>query len=287
LVKYLSRFALFFLLVCGAQLTVAETAFVTKPKVPDLLLAHVYQRGLHVPDYLVSEKYDGVRALWDGQQLVTRAGNVIHAPTWFTQGFPKQALDGELWLARGKFDVLSGIVRKDVPIDREWRAVSYMVFELPQAQGTFEVRAQRIEQLIKQANLPHLQAVKQTRLSDDKALQMKLNQVVQQGGEGLMLHRADAVYVTGRSDVLLKLKPYLDAEAMVVGHTAGRGKYQGKLGALIVDTKDGVRFKLGTGFTDVQRENPPKIGSVVTYAYTDVTKNGKPKFARFLRARHP
>jgi DNA ligase-1 len=162
-----------------------------------------------------------------------------------------------------------------------------MVFELPQAQGTFEVRAQRIERLTKQANLPHLQAVKQTRLPDDKALQMKLNHVVQQGGEGLMLHRADAVYVTGRSDVLLKLKPYLDAEAKVVGHTFGRGKYQGKLGALIVETKDGVRFKLGTGSTDAQRENPPKIGSVVTYAYTDVTKNGKPKFARFLRERHP
>ena len=256
-----------------------------KTSPPSLLLAQVYARGIAIPEYLISEKYDGVRAVWDGAQLRTRAGHVIHAPAWFTKGFPKQAMDGELWLGRGQFDVLSGTVRKHVPIDAEWRDVRYMVFELPRAQGTFEVRAQRIAQLVKQANVAHLQAVTQVRLPNEAALQRELNQVVKQGGEGLMLHRADALYVTGRSDALLKLKPYFDAEATVIGHTAGRGKYQGKLGALVVETKQGVRFKLGTGLTDAQRADPPTIGSVVTYTYKDTTKNGKPKFARFLRVR--
>lgn len=285
MVKYIVATALFLVLSCAYLATYAQVANPVVPHSPDILLAQVYSKGIPVQDYLVSEKYDGVRALWDGQQLVTRTGNVIHAPAWFTQGFPKQALDGELWLARREFDRLSGIVRKEVAMDDEWRKVRYLVFELPQAQGNFEARAQRIKQLIKQANLPHLQAVEQYRLPNHKALQLKLNQVVIQGGEGLMLHRADALYVTGRSDVLLKLKPYFDAEATVIAHTAGRGKYQGKLGALVVETKDGVRFKLGTGFTDAERDNPPKIGSLVTYAYKDTTKQGKPKFARFLRVK--
>ncbi len=252
---------------------------------PVLLLAENYKSGLDVSQYLVSEKLDGARAIWDGKTLQTRQGNSINAPTWFTKNLPKTPLDGELWLGRHQFDALSGAVRKDTPVDAEWRNITYNVFELPNAAGTFETRAKRIVEIVKQANLPHLKAVAQFRVKNESALNLRLKQVVKNGGEGLMLHRADAQYVTGRSATLLKLKPLYDAEATVIAHTAGKGKYVGKLGALIVETPAGVRFKLGTGFSDKQRENPPKIGSLVTYTYKDKTKNGKPKFASFLRVR--
>jgi DNA ligase 1 len=252
----------------------------------DILLAQIYQRGIDVTQFLVSEKYDGVRAIWDGKTLHTRAGNVIQAPAWFTKDLPKMPLDGELWMARGKFDALSGAVRKDVPIDAEWREISYMIFELPNTSDTFEARAKRIVEIVEKANIPHLKAVAQLRVKNDTELQKKLKQIVALGGEGLMLHLADAPYITGRSDVLLKLKLLLDAEAKVISHQAGRGKYKGKLGALLVETPEGVRFKLGTGFSDAQRENPPEIGSTVTYTYRDITKTGKPKFASFLRVRN-
>lgn len=266
-------------------LSISFSALCAKQSASDILLAQVYQSGIDVQQYLVSEKYDGVRAVWDGKLLYTRQGNVINAPAWFTKGLPKMPLDGELWLARGQFDTLSGTVRKDVPIDEEWRDISYLIFELPNAEGTFEVRAKRIVEIIKQANVTHLKAVRQFRVKDEAELKKRLKQVVAQGGEGLMLHRADASYIAGRSDVLLKLKPYFDAEATVVAYTKGKGKYAGKLGALIVQTPEGIRFKLGSGFSDVQRENPPKIGSIVTYSYKDKTKMGKPKFASFLRVR--
>jgi DNA ligase 1 len=257
-----------------------------KESAPDILLAQIYRNGLNVTQYLVSEKYDGVRAIWDGKKLTSRQGNEIHAPAWFTKDLPKTPLDGELWLGRGQFDALSGAVRKDVPIDAEWQKISYNIFELPNAVGTFEARAKRIAEIVKQANLPHLKAVSQFRVSDEAELKKRLKQVVKNGGEGLMLHRADAQYETGRSANLLKLKPYFDAEAKVIAHTEGKGKYAGKLGALIVETPEGIRFKLGTGFSDKQRENPPKIGSLVTYTYRDKTPKGKPKFASFLRERH-
>lgn len=252
---------------------------------PQFLLAQQYKSGLDVTQYLISEKYDGVRAMWDGKTLQTRQGNTINVPNWFTKDFPTTPLDGELWLARSEFDALSGAVRKDMPVDAEWRKITYRIFELPNAKGTFEMRAKRIVELVNNANLPHLKAVVQFRVKNEVELKKRLKQVVANGGEGLMLHRADAEYITGRNAALIKLKPLFDAEATVIAHTFGRGKYTGKLGALVVETADGIRFKLGTGFSDAQRENPPKIGSLVTYTYKDKTKNGKPKFASFLRVR--
>ena len=254
---------------------------------PSLLLAERYADGIDVAQYWVSEKLDGVRAHWDGRQLRFRSGNPVHAPQWFVAALPPHALDGELWLGRGTFDRLSGIVRREMPDDAEWRQVRYMIFELPQAAGTFTDRLEQMKAVIAQAGLPWLQAVEQFRLPDAKALQQKLAAVVRGGGEGLMLHRADAPYETGRSAALLKVTPWLDAEARVVAHLPGKGKYAGMLGALQVEMPDGRRFRLGSGFTDAQRRDPPPVGSEVTYRYRELTRNGIPRFPRFLRLREP
>jgi DNA ligase 1 len=259
------------------------------PGAPALLLANVLGPDVDVTRYLVSEKYDGVRAVWDGKTLRFRSGKTVDAPSWFLEKLPSDALDGELWIARGRFDEVSGIVRKDVPIDDEWRRVSYMIFELPQSDAkaslTFTERVKRIEAIVARARFPPLKAVPHYRVKDRAQLKRDLDRVVKAGGEGLMLHLADAPYVTGRSDALLKLKPLLDTEARVIEHIPGKGKHAGKMGALLVETKDGVRFKLGTGFSDAVRANPPPIGALVTYVYRDITPTGKPRFASFLRIR--
>ncbi len=122
-------------------------------------------------------------------------------------------------------------------------------------------------------------------MADRIQLQRKLDEIIRGGGEGLMLHLADAPYSTGRSDVLLKLKPLLDTEAVVVAQVPGKGKYQGLLGALRVETPDGKRFTIGTGFTDAVRKNPPPVGTTITYTYRGLTKNGLPRFASYLRVR--
>ena len=256
---------------------------------PPILLANVLGPSVDVTQYLVSEKYDGVRAIWDGKTLRFRSGRTVAAPGWFIAKLPPEALDGELWLARGQFDVLSGIVRKALPDDAEWQRVNYMIFELPQAEATaampFAERANRIKVIVARTNFPALKAVDQHPVKDRAALKRELDAVVKGKGEGLMLHLADAPYVTGRSDVLLKLKPMLDTEATVIKQVPGKGKYVGKMGALWVETRAGVRFKLGTGFSDVMRANPPSVGALVTYTYRDITPSGKPRFASFLRVR--
>jgi DNA ligase-1 len=256
-----------------------------QPQAPALLLANVLPAHVDVTQYLVSEKYDGVRAVWDGRALKFRSGRDINAPRWFVDALPKFPLDGELWIARRRFDEVSGIVRSTVPNDDDWKRVNYMIFELPDAIGSFEQRVAQMRATVPTTQFAQLKVAEQFRVKDRPELQKRLNAIVRAGGEGLMLHKADAPYVTGRSDVLFKLKPQLDTEAVVVAHVPGKGKHLGKMGALLVRTPQGVEFKLGTGFTDAQRANPPPLGTTITYTYRDLSPNGKPKFASFLRVR--
>jgi DNA ligase 1 len=242
--------------------------------------------GINPDGWLVSEKLDGVRAIWDGQSLRFRSGLPIAAPAWFVKPLPAGvALDGELWIGRGRFEPLSGAVRKAVPVDAEWRTVQYQLFDLPGGPGPFGVRAARLQAVVQRAGTPVLAAAEQHRLPDAAALQRRLDEVVRAGGEGLMLHRADALWHPGRSGQLLKLKPLHDAEATVIGHAPGRGRHAGRLGALRVRTDEGTEFLIGTGLSDAEREHPPPLGSVVTYTHRGHTESGVPRFASFLRVR--
>lgn len=270
-------------LCCAALPALAFAA--TSEDAPTLLLAERHDGRADVARYWVSEKLDGVRAYWDGARLRFRSGRPVPAPAWFVAALPARPLDGELWLGRGTFARLSGIVRRAVPDDAEWRQVRYMIFELPDAPGDFTARAAAIREVVAGAGLPWLQAVEQFRVADAKALQRRLDEVVRGGGEGLMLHRADALYETGRCAALLKLTPWRDAEARVIAHLPGQGKYAGMLGALRVEMPDGRRFSLGTGLTDAERHTPPAIGAQVTYRYRELTANGLPRFPRYLRVR--
>ncbi len=269
----------------GAQAGLVTPVSSSSLSPPSILLANVLGKNIDVTKYLVSEKYDGVRAIWDGKVLKFRSGRVVNAPAWFIAKLPPESLDGELWLARERFEVLSGIVRKAEPLDAEWRQIRYMVFELPGGAGSFAERALRIQKIVEQAQFSQLVAVTQTPIASRAALQQQFDEIVRNGAEGLMLHLASAPYITGRSDVLLKLKPLLDTEATVIEHVPGRGKYQGMMGALRVEMLDGRRFNIGTGFTDSVRKNPPPVGTVITYTYPSLTKTGLPRFASYLRVR--
>lgn len=270
-------------LLCFCLLSLPLAA--SEPVPPRLMLATTYQAGIEVSEYWVSEKLDGVRGRWDGKVLRTRGGHRITAPQWFTAGWPEIALDGELWIGRGRFEEVSGIVRAASAGDAAWRQVRFMVFDLPEHGGAFDERVSYMQALLTDAGIPWLLALPQFRLQDAAALDARLDEIVAAGGEGLMLHHQDALYRFGRSEHLLKYKPYDDAEARVVGYTAGRGKYAGRLGALVVERPDGLRFRLGSGLSDAQRADPPPIGSHVTYRFNGLTANGVPRFARFLRIR--
>lgn len=252
---------------------------------PDLLLARVWSPQASPQGFLVSEKFDGVRVHWDGRRLRLRGGGEVAAPAAFLARLPAQALDGELWLGPGQFDALSGLVRRSSPDDDAWRAVRYLVFEMPGAPGPFAERARQLEAVVAAAAWPQLVAVPQQRLPDAAALRRHLAEVVARGGEGLMLHRADAPYVTGRAEVLFKYKLQEDDEAVVIGHLPGRGRLAGQVGALRVRHDDGREFVIGSGLDDALRRQPPPAGTRITYRYRGHTPQGLPRFATLLRVR--
>ncbi len=286
MLKFLYKIAATLLAAClPAAAAPAPAPAPAKAAPHSVLLAKVFDGKVDPTKYLVSEKFDGVRATWDGKVLRFRSGNVVNAPAWFIQKLPPVAVDGELWLARGKFETLSGYVRKTEPVDEEWRQIKFLMFELPGAEGTFEFRAAGIRRVAEEANWPQLVAVEQFRVKDRDELKRRLDAVVKAGGEGLMLHLAEAPYVTGRSDALLKLKPLDDTEAKVIAHVPGKGKYAGMLGALKVKTPEGKTFVIGTGFTDEVRKHPPPVGATITYTYRGLTATGLPRFASYLRVR--
>ncbi|WP_446751573.1 DNA ligase [Variovorax sp. S12S4] len=249
------------------------------------MLAEVYRPGMSLADYWVSEKYDGVRGYWDGKRLWTRGGEPVAAPAWFTAPLPKQPLDGELWAGRGQFAHAVSTARSQTPNDGAWHSMRFMVFDLPSQGGDFTARLAALRKLLPITDAPWIVAVPQERATTHADLQALLDKTVKMGGEGLMLHRGGSLYRAERNNDLLKVKPHEDADARVVGHVPGKGRHGGRLGALLVETPEGKRFKLGTGLTDAERDNPPAVGSWVTYRFNGMNASGLPRFARFMRVR--
>ncbi len=259
---------------------------IARAQPPAIPLANRYHQGVELEHYWLSEKLDGVRAYWDGERLWSRGGHEYRAPVWFTEGFPEHPLDGELWAGRERFAELSGIVRKARPIEAEWRQVRFHVFDLPLQAVPFHERYQRLQAVVQAADSPYLKLVEQHPVAGHDELVARLQRLVEEGAEGLMLKRIDGLYGAGRSDDLLKVKTHDDAEAVVIGHLPGKGKYRGMLGALNVQLANGRRFRIGTGFSDAERRKPPPVGATVTFRFRGFTATGLPRFVSFQRVRN-
>lgn len=267
-------------------------------KKPELMLASIYSSQSHQADLKhcwVSEKYDGVRVYWNGERFISRQGNTYPAPHWYIKDLPDYPLDGELWLGRGQFDRLSGIVRTQSPSDDDWQSVRFMVFDLPKHEGRFDQRLQALNSLQTSKGLPAwVEVVKQWKVKSEAVLLQQLDDFVAQGAEGLMLHNGRSFYAAKRNDDLIKLKPTMDSEGIVLSYVEGKGKYQGKMGAMWVKgsilNKQGnminKTFKIGSGFSDFDRDNPPAIGSEITFKYSGLTSTGLPRFVRYWRLKN-
>ncbi|WP_304209735.1 DNA ligase [Helicobacter canis] len=312
--RYRIRFLLAIMLCLAALNTRADSAKTQDPLESKVLLLMDYHkaRPSNVQEFVMSEKLDGVRALWNGKQLLTRNGRVIKAPACFTKHFPPFALDGELWIGRGEFEKALALVQKDCTHcpcsgDREaldssrgdssWGRAKYYVFDVPdctlesspKAHCTLFERLRVLESYLASAPTMPISLIKHEPISSEKQLFKRLQELSEQGAEGLVLRKVTAPYERTRSPNALKLKLYEDAECKVVAHNAGKGKYAGKLGSLTCEqiaengTKRTLRFKIGSGFSDTERQSPPPLGSIITYKFYGTTKNGFPRFAVFHR----
>ena len=256
----------------------------SKPFKP--MLAHVYDSDkINPKGWYISEKVDGIRAVWTGTELLTRNHKKIIAPDWWLKQLPTIALDGELCIGKGTFQQTCSIVKTKSGEDKGWKNIKYYIFDVPYIDLIFEKRIEKINLICKFK--PNLIALQQIYCIDREHLDNLMNTMIEDGGEGLMIRKPGSKYEFGkRSRTLLKIKRFYDKEAFVVEHIDGKGKHKGRLGALLcMDIESNKQFKVGTGFTDKQRESPPPIGSIITYKYQETTKAGIPRFPVFLRIR--
>lgn len=253
------------------------------PKEPPVLLAHSWDTAQDLTGWWMSEKFDGVRCWWEGDRFISRLGNEYHAPKWFTENLPKIVLDGELWMGRKLFHLTVGAVKKLNPVDAEWQKIKFMVFDAPAHPAGFEDRVAHLNTVL--AGVPHTRVVDHIPCKGIDHIKRSLAGMTAQGGEGLMLRQPGSMYEAGRSNTLLKVKEFFDAEGTVVGYEPGKGKHKGRVGAIMLMSDDGKAFKAGTGLSDREREKPPAIGSRVTYRYQELTPDLKPRFPVFISAR--
>jgi len=206
------------------------------------------------------------------------------APEFFVAGLPGDSyLDGELFGGRKQFQITVGIVKSQ---DRgeAWKNLTYQVFDIPSLKNKpFEERLSHLNKILK--GHPYASAVKQAKCQGNDSIAQELIKVEEAGGEGLMLRQPKSIYVGTRSSTLLKIKSFSDDEARIIGHTNGKGKFQGMLGALKVELANGMTFQVGSGLTDKERMNPPKIGEIITFKYQELTDGGVPRFPTFVGVR--
>ena len=247
------------------------------------MLAYPYN-GQKINGWLMSEKLDGVRAIWTGAEFVSRNGNKFFAPEWFTAQLPAGVtLDGELFIGRGKFQATVGLVKKKTPVAADWKAIRFCVFDAPLARGGFEARlaycATTLEGCKVAAVVPH-------RVCRNEAdLAGFFTMICNDGAEGVMLRKPESEYEHRRSQSLLKYKPFDNAEAVMIGSEEGEGKFTGKVGALVLRWR-GIVFRVGSGLSDQIRDNPPIVGSLISFGFCGLTDGGVPRFPTFIADRN-
>ena len=252
----------------------------------------------NVSGWLASEKLDGVRSYWDGENLLSRQGKKLNVPLSFTKNFPKFALDGELYSKELKFEEIQATVMDKIPNEKAWHRLKFHIFDVPEASGGLLTRLEVLAKFLKNKPNENLIIIKQIKMRDNAHFLKFIEDIILKGGEGAVVREQNAPYERKRSKNALKFKKFKDAECEVISINKGRGKYAKFAGSLTCkalggkddeekagEPKSGTIFKIGSGLSDEQRTNPPKIGSIITYKFQNLSSYGKPRFPIFLRVR--
>jgi len=244
----------------------------------------VYNENEHeINGWYMSEKLDGIRAYWNGKELLSKNGNKIHAPTWFIKDFPKFELDGELWTKRDDFESIQNIVLDKTPSD-DWKKVTYNIFEVPNQKGDFDERLKVAIQWVKKYKNRYIRIIPQIKCKNKEHLEAYLQELINKKAEGVIIKNPHKEYFIGRNSNILKVKKFKDMEGEIIGFNYDVNK---RLKSLVLKLDNGINFNLGGGFKEKDRLNHKfKIGNIITFKYYGFTKYGKPKFASFLRVKN-
>lgn len=286
-----------------------------EPKREFMMKAHVY-KDQDVLGWYWSQKLDGMRCFWDGgisignhlatwtskthmvgTGLWSNLGNSIKCPKWFTDGLPNVQLDGELYVRDWKSTISACKTARPGP---GWKDVTFNVFDIPsrilsagyvnnrQLDGSLErpsCRFDKAQEIL--INLPETEFLRvhpQKIITHDTDLYGILEK--HPDWEGLMLRSPSSIWEPHRSHNLLKLKIKYDAEATVIGYKEGENAKEGSVGSLLVRQGDKT-FSVGGLSKEESVYGYFKNGDVITYTYKNLSSDGIPTPASFLRRFEP
>ena len=229
-------------------------------------------------EYVMSEKKDGIRGVWDGKTLKSKRGKPLFAPANFLKSLPSFSLDGELWLSYQSIEKTANIVLDKIPNNAQWDEITYFVFDAPSLCESCTL-LERVEILQKKLkNNKRVKVIPQIPIKNRAHLESYFQEIVQKGGEGLILRNNKKPFIA------YKYKPYCENKCKITGYT--KGKKEGQIGAILckamIKGKEKI-IKIGSGLSVKNRENPPQIGSLIAYKHNGYTKNDLPRFPVFLK----
>lgn len=243
----------------------------------------------NIESYAISEKFDGVRGIWDGKEMFSKNGKKLAIPPCFAEKLAilelkdGEFVEGELWADYGKFAEVSSLARRKNPTCAEFESVKYLIFNAQLNESSdFLANLSKIQSILESHKTPQIRTITQHKFSSSKELQDFFDAVVAKGGEGVILRDSHTAF---------KLKAQHDAECKIIDYTRGKGRLSGKVGAIVCESladknaeiKNGIIFRIGSGLSDEMRTNPPKIGTIITYKFSGVSKNSVPLHTRFWR----
>lgn len=255
-------------------------------------------------EYWLSPKMDGLRGIYIfGSGIFTRQGKKIHGFDFIEAELHNAcdilnvgAIDGELFTTEIDFAAIQGAVMRDKNIrEDEKKKIRFNVFALVKDFHTREVFSNsnemvKVIDLMFKTKYKYLLKVPQI-LVTPKDIDKTHDQFVAQGYEGVMLRSVKVSYDFKRSKNLLKYKKFLEEDFEVVGFLEGKGKHEGRLGAIMVEGKiSGVKIasEVGSGFTDEERTDFWKkqkslLGQKVEIKFQGVTPDLSLRFPVFLK----
>lgn len=265
--------------------------------------------------WYMSEKFDGQRAIWDGQKFISRGSPQSeprvypYVPLWFLALMPPGiALDGEFFIGRGKFTETTGILKtklkNEIDLNKRWIDIKYQVFDTPSNQP-FEDRQELLKNIVHERtkvwdliNLPPylkkgkcpLILTKQYLIKSEEQLSDYYEQLVSDEAEGVMIRAPKIEYLPKRTRLLLKLKPEEEGECIILGtgHKEGKGQFEGLLGSFHCELiergkRTGRTFYVGGMKRSIRinYNNKDSSGTIITFKYTEMTPDGIPRFPRY------